>query len=352
MSLVANLARPEILALKAYESARSLISSGEASVYLDANESPYNEGGLNRYPEPQPKELVARFCELYGVDAGNLVIGRGSDEAIDLLVRAFCRPSQDSILICPPTYGVYEISAQIQGAQVVRVPLSFGRADPELDEAGIHTALARGSVKIVFLCSPNNPTGTALDPLALSRICEMAQGRALVVVDEAYAEFSRRESMIGRMARFENLVILRTLSKAWGLAAVRCGVAIGSPELISLLHKVRAPYPLPLPAVQAALAATGPQARAELKTRLQAMQESKRALISRLRELPQVREILDSDANFLLVRFDDAAQIMKAARDAGIILRDRSREPGLQNCVRITLGTPAENQSVLEALAP
>lgn len=351
LSKVTNLARPEILALKAYESARSLVSSQSASVYLDANESPYGE--FNRYPEPQPKELVERLCGLCGVTADQMVIGRGSDEAIDLLVRTFCRPGQDSILICPPTYGVYEIAAQIQGARITRVPLSFEKQSFKLDEAGIEAAMGEpgANIKIVFLCSPNNPTGTAFDPEALGRICEAALGKAIVVVDEAYAEFSERRSMIGSLSRFANLVVLRTLSKAWALAAARCGVSLASPELTALLHKVRAPYPLSLPAVQAVLAATDRAAQDGLKTRVSLISDSRRKLISRLVELPGVVEIFESSANFILVRFKDSAAVMSASRAAGIILRDRSKEAGLAGCVRITLGSETENQALLEALA-
>ena len=280
------------------------------------------------------------------------MIGRGSDEAIDLLVRAFCRAGQDSILICPPTYGVYEISAQIQGARVLKVPLRFEKSGPVLDESAIQQALtgAGASVKIIFLCSPNNPTGTAFDAAVLSRICESAQGKALVVVDEAYAEFSGFPGMVGQLSRFPNLVVLRTLSKAWALAAARCGVALGSPELIGLLHKVRAPYPLPLPAVRAVLAATDLKARVRLEDHVRAMTEARQGMAARLRGLSAVTEIFDSSANFLLVRFKDAARVMSVSREAGIILRDRGKEPGLAGCVRITLGSEAENSRLLAVL--
>jgi histidinol-phosphate aminotransferase len=354
MSLT-RLARPEILALKAYESARSLVSSeAEAQgprIYLDANESPFGEDRINRYPEPQPRELVERMESLYGVSGRQLVIGRGSDEAIDLLVRTFCRPGADGILICPPTYGVYEIAAQIQGARVERVPLRFDAQGPVLDEEGIASKLADPTIKLVFLCSPNNPTGTAFDPAALERVSRLAGERALVVVDEAYAEFSDRESMIGRLRSLPNLVVLRTLSKAWGLAGARCGVAIAAPELIALLHKVRAPYPLPLPAVRTVLAATDADARERLAANVSRIRAARSNLAARLRELRGAREILESQANFVLVRFERSEPVMARAREAGIILRDRTREPGLEGCVRITLGSDSENDAVLRALA-
>ncbi len=289
---------------------------------------------------------------MYGVDERSLIIGRGSDEAIDLLVRTFCRSGQDSILICPPTYGVYEVAAQIQGASVVRVPLVQSQGGFALNEQKIRDVVSaeQPRTKLVFICSPNNPTGTALDRSAIARVCEVAEGRAIVVVDEAYAEFSSEKSMLSELARFENLVVLRTLSKAWALAGARCGVAIGSPSVVSLLHKVRAPYPLATPTIRVVLDATDPDQRASLRERVRALNEAKQQLAARLRSMSGVHEVFSSQANFLLVRFKDSGEVMRATRLAGIILRDRSREPGLVGCVRISIGTEEENDALLRVL--
>ncbi len=347
MSGVLDLARPELLALRPYASARSLVKSDGGLIFLDANESPNDASTgpiLNRYPEPQPRALLLRFSTLYETPAENLLVGRGSDEAIDLIVRTFCRAGQDAILVCPPTYGVYEVSAHIQGASVVRAPLAREPDSFALDETAIAAALDR--VKIVFLCSPNNPTGTAFDLGAIVRICERAAGRALVVVDEAYAEFAERPSATELLDRFPHLVVLRTLSKAWALAGARCGVALGSPEVIALLHKVRAPYPLATPAVDAALAATTTSGARALEARVRALRRERERVASALRELGA--HVFSSEANFVLARFRDAAAVMEATARRGIIVRDRGAD--VEGCIRVSIGAAAENDAFLGAV--
>lgn len=358
--LLGTLARPEIVALKAYASARSLVDVASDLTFLDANESPVAAGAhaLNRYPEPQPPALRQRFADLYGVRADQLLIGRGSDEAIDVLVRAFCRAERDAILICPPTYGVYALAAQLQGAHTLAVPL---QADGALDETAVLAALdahaaepSAPRVKLLFVCSPNNPTGTLYPFAQLRRICRAAAGRCLVVVDEAYAEFSAAPSMATVLAEHPHLVVLRTLSKAWALAGARCGVALAAPEIIALLQKVRAPYPLSAPAIAAIADGSGERARSAMLARVQWMNRLREELRAGLALLPSVREVFASSANFLLVRFADpatAAAAMAATRSAGIIVRDRGGEPGLAGCVRISIGTEQQNQRLLEVLA-
>ncbi len=289
MKELLSLARPEILKLKPYVSARSLITHGR--IFLDANESPSEASSdettsgknsnnettngippsfskpLNRYPEPQPRALSERFSELYSVSPSQLLICRGSDEAIDLLVRAFCESGKDEVLICPPTYGMYEVSAKIQGARVIHVPLLFqpspsGRGfEVKLDEAAIvETAVkADADIKLVFICNPNNPTGTSFDRNSLKRICKATFGRCLVILDEAYVEFDSDGSMINELEEYPNLVILRTLSKAWALAGARCGVAIANESVIQLLQKIRPPYPLSTPTIRAVLETIRPK---------------------------------------------------------------------------------------------
>jgi histidinol-phosphate aminotransferase len=350
----ATLARRAIQELKAYESARSLTTEG--SVFLDANEAPSSPlddfSNLNRYPEPQPKVLVQKLSELYHVPVSQLMVGRGSDEAIDLLLRVFCESGKDKILICPPTYGMYEISAKIQGVETLKIPMIFKenleskRTLPVLDEERILNAINSG-VKIVFICSPNNPTATPFAPELLIRICQAAVDKSIVVVDEAYAEFSEVKSMTSMIDTFPNLVVLRTLSKAWAIAGARCGVALAQTPIIQLLHKVRAPYPMSSPAVNTILKSIDPTRQALLHERVKTIQLEREVLISELQRLSSIKSIFPSATNFLLVRTTDAKAVMTMARAQGMILRDRSSEYGLENCVRITLGTNEENQKVI-----
>ena len=320
MSLL-ELARPAVRALKPYVSARSLTLEGR--VFLDANEAPESGlpdiPGLNRYPEPQPGKLLALLAQRHGVGREKIVIGRGSDEAIDLLVRAFCEAGRDSILITPPTYGVYEIAAAIQGAKVARVPLLHGDGW-RLDEAGISRELDNNQyIKLIFLCSPNNPTGTGFDPEVIARIARSAGERALVVVDEAYAEFSRRQSLLERLDSLPNLIVLRTLSKAWAAAGVRCGVAIGAPELIDLLQRIRAPYPLSAPQIERIEQALSPESELRLRERVARVRAERARMAAALLELESVRRVDPSEANFLLIEVAHRERLLQATRARGII---------------------------------
>lgn len=351
------LVRPEILALAPYSSARKESQGGK--VWLDANENPATPHAgtplLNRYPEPQPPELVARLGSLYGAAPANILVTRGSDEGIDLLVRAFCRAGQDAILITPPTYGMYVVAAGIQGAAVRTAPL-VAEKDFAVDPAAvISAALAApsaegaGRVKLVFLCSPNNPTGRNLARADVLQIVDALAGRAVVVVDEAYAEFSLSESLVSALPSRANLVVLRTLSKAFGLAGARVGVTLAAPELIGVLQKILAPYPIPTPVVSAALAALTPDAIAAARRSAADLVAGRERLAAALLRLPYVRKVWPSDANFLLVAVTDSARIMQLARAAGLIIRDRSKD--VPNTVRITIGSRAENDFALETLA-
>lgn len=343
------LVRPEILALAPYSSARKESQGGK--VWLDANENPATPHAgaplLNRYPEPQPPELVARLASLYGAAPANILVTRGSDEGIDLLVRAFCRAGQDAILITPPTYGMYVVAAGIQGADVRTAPL-VAEKDFAVDPAAVIGAAGPG-VKLVFLCSPNNPTGRNLARADVLQIVDSLAGRAVVVVDEAYAEFSLSESLVSALPSRANLVVLRTLSKAFGLAGARVGVTLASPELIGVLQKILAPYPIPTPVVSAALAALTPDAIAAARRSATDLVAGRERLAAALLRLPYVRKVWPSDANFLLVAVTDSARIMQLARAAGLIIRDRSKD--VPNTVRITIGSPAEIDFALEVLA-
>lgn len=352
MSVLA-LARPELLSLKPYSSAR--MEAGRAAVMLNANESPYapfeqDALGLNRYPDPQPAALLAALANDYGVSPSQLFVGRGSDEAIDLLVRAFCRAGEDAVLISPPTFGMYAVAAGVQGARVVAVPLDPAR-DFALDvDAILQTELER-PVKLVFVCAPNNPTGGDV-PLAQVRDLALAlQDRALVVVDEAYVEFAGRASATTLLDAHPNLAVLRTLSKAYGLAGARLGCLIASPEIIGLIRRIMAPYPLPTPCVAAALSAFTDPARATRAAHLAQAKAERQRLANALQAHPAVQHVWPSAANFLVFRVADARATWQALLDRGVIVRDVSHYLGLTGCLRVSVGTPAENDRFLSGLS-
>jgi histidinol-phosphate aminotransferase len=346
-----SLARPTVRALKAYQSARSSVA--HAPILLDANESPWTplaeHPQLNRYPSPQPSELRARLADLYGVPGERLVIGRGTDDVIDWLLRGFCEARMDGVVTCPPTYGVYSVYAELQGARVTAVPL--GPAPTFALDVRAVLAAVQPTDKLVFVCSPNNPTGGLVPEEDVLALCAALRGRALVVLDEAYAEFASRPGLVRSAGEVENLVVLRTLSKAFGLAGARCGVGVAHPEVTALLHKVRPPYPLPGPAVEVVLAALGDEGQARSRERVAAVVRERARLGAALSRVGRVREVYPSEANFLLARVDDSTAVVRACRDAGIIVRDRSTEAGLAGCVRITVGTPEEDDRLLAVLA-
>lgn len=348
-SFVESLARPAILKLAAYKSARSLATKGE--IFLDANESPWlpYDGApkrVNRYPEPQPGKLVTALSALYGVRPETILAGRGADDAIDTLVRTFCEAERDGILILPPTYGMYEVAAGIQGARIEKIPVD-ARNEFRVD-ADTVIAAWRPGLKLVFLCSPNNPTGNVIPAPTVEAICRGLLGRAIVVLDEAYVEFADVASMASRLEDLPNLVVLRTLSKAWALAGARCGVALGNPALIALLQKVRAPYPLSSPATEVVLQALAEPGIA--RERIARTKAERERLARALAELPAIDRVFPSEANFLLFRATEPAKLLEASRAAGIVLRDRGHEAGLAGCIRVSVGTEAENDRLLEVL--
>jgi len=351
MSWVTELARPEIAALKPYEHA----SWEPALERLHANELPWRAfeddtaAGLNRYPEPQPRELVRCLADLYGVTPAQLLVGRGSDEGIDLIVRALCRAGRDSVLICPPTFGMYSVAARIQGADVVSVPLVRGKEDFALDES---TLLDRCTpdTKIVFLCSPNNPTGNLLCGEGILRIAAALRGRSAVVVDEAYIEFSDSRCLSGHLARLPNLVILRTLSKAHGLAGARCGALIADPELISLLRRIIPPYAIAQPTVEAVLRQLAPAQTAISREHITLIRSERARVSAALASMSNVSRVWPSDANFVLAEFAEPDAALSAARGARLLVRDVRGHPGLRACLRITIGSVEQNDRLLEAL--
>ena len=345
------LARPDILALQAYEHALW----DPALERLHANELPWrasgdNSGaGLNRYPEPQPRRLVERLASLYGVAPEQTLVGRGSDEGIDLVVRAFCRAGQDAVLITPPTFGMYAVAARIQGASVRSVPLDPARGFA-LDADAV-LAACDASVRVVFLCSPNNPTGNLLDAERMSGLARALEGRAVLVVDEAYGEFADSPGMAPRLAAHPNLVVLRTLSKAHGLAGARCGTLLAAPEIIALLRKLIPPYAITQLTVEAVLQFLEPPALAVMRERIALLRRERERLYQALQTTRGVTRIWRSDANFILASFADADGALQRSIDARLLVRDVRRQPGLGNALRITIGTPGQNDRLLQALA-
>jgi histidinol-phosphate aminotransferase len=350
MSWISDIARPEIVALKPYEHA-----SWEPPLErLHANELPWRatgdqtEAGLNRYPEPQPRELVTRLAQLYGATPDQVLVGRGSDEAIDLLVRSFCRAGQDAVLVCPPTFGMYAVAARIQGADVVTVPLRINSGF-SLDVEEI-LAQCSPSVKLVFLCSPNNPTGNRVSEADILRIAERVEGRALVVVDEAYIEFAAAESLIRRIKDLPQLAVMRTLSKAHGLAGARCGTLIANPEIITLLRKVIPPYAITQLTVEAVLKLLEPAQIAIMHSRITEIRSERARVSQAVSQLPGTRHVWPSDANFFLAEVDDPDRALRSARAANLLIREVRAQVGLPRSVRISIGTPAQNDRLIEAL--
>jgi histidinol-phosphate aminotransferase len=350
MSDPLKLARPEILALKAYEHA----AWDPSLERLHANEAPWaplpegEAAGLNRYPEPQPRRLVERIAALYGVAPDRVLLGRGSDEAIDLLMRGFCAAGRDAIVVCPPTFGMYAVAARIQGAAVIEVPLRRDQGFA-LDVPGVIAALD-GGTKLVFLCTPNNPTGNLLADDALRAVLDAASGRALVVVDEAYMEFAAREGYSAWIDRYPHLVVLRTLSKAHGLAGARLGTLIALPPVVTLLRKVIPPYALAQPAVDAVLRALEPAALAVTRERVAGIVAERERVAAALPRGRGVRRIWPGAGNFLLVEFDDAGAALAAIAGVGLLVRDFRGKAGLGDALRITVGSPEQNDRLLRSL--
>jgi histidinol-phosphate aminotransferase len=345
---VLDLARPDILQLQPYQHA----AWDPSLERLHANEMPWRaqgdntRAGLNRYPEPQPKALVGRMAELYGIPSRQLLVGRGSDEAIDLLARAFCRAGVDKVIITPPTFGFYKVAARIQGADVIEVPLlreGFRLDTPAVIEAGRRA-------KLVFLCSPNNPTGNLLDEDDVLRVCRELERSSLVVLDEAYVEFSGQASLAGRLAEFPNLVLLRTLSKAYALAGARLGALLAGEDVVALLKRIIPPYAIPASTVEDVLALTEAPQRASAAARIRTLLEERTLMRERLERSTNVVRVHPSDANFLLVECRDAQGFLAAGQSAGLIVRDFSTAPGLANCLRISIGTPEQNRRLLAAV--
>lgn len=347
------LVRDDLRGFAGYRSART--DKVEGRVWLNANESAWanpadGDGSARRYPQPQPDALRQALSTLYGCTPAQVLAGRGSDELIDLLVRALCRPGGDAIVITPPTFGMYAVCARLHGTAVVDVPLLESDEGFRCDFAAVEQAVRESRARLVFLCSPGNPSGTALPLAAIAALARALDGQALVVVDEAYQEYAEGPSAISLLDTLCNVAVLRTLSKAHALAAARIGAVVADPALIDVLQRCQAPYPLPQPSVDLACRALAADACAATAKRVAITRAERERLASALSGMPGVRRVYPSSANFLLVRFDDPDAAYARLLAAGIVVRDMRHAPGLADALRISLGSPEQNDAVLAAL--
>ena len=338
---VLKLARPNILGLEAYSTARDDCGSNQPEIFLDANENPYNNG-INRYPDPHQKALKAKVAEIKGISADSLFIGNGSDEAIDLVYRVFCVPGASNAVSIAPSYGMYEVAAAMNDIEFRKVQL---RPDFSMDTEAMLSA-ADSKTRLMFICSPNNPTGNSFPVEQIEDILERFGG--VVVLDEAYIDFSVRPSLTSLVKRYPNLIVLQTLSKAWGMAGLRIGLAIADPAVIALMSKVKYPYNINVVAQKMALMKLDEAAKDKAVAEIVGQRFR---LEKELRKCPEVKGIYSSDANFLLVRFDNPDEVYGRLLAGGVIVRNRSKVPGCEGCLRITVGTPAENDRLLRLLA-
>lgn len=353
MSNIIKLARKTVQALTPYLSARRI--GGRGDVWLNANEAPdcsdyqLDSSHLNRYPEFQPPQIINAYAAYAKLNTDQILTTRGADESIEVLIRTFCEAEQDSILICPPTYGMYAISAETCGVGVEQVAL---QDNFDVDYEAVEQAVlgSEGHIKIVFLCAPNNPTGNMLDQQKLAKLLTATEGKALIVADEAYIEFCPEFTQTNLIENHENLVITRTLSKAFALASIRCGFTLAQASVIEMMSKVIAPYPVPGPVAQIAAQALSEQGLEVMRDRVVVLNNNRQVLANSIRELDCVTEVFPTTGNFLLVRFKDSAQVFKAFADDGIIMRDFANKPRLENCIRITIGTSEELNRTLNTL--
>ena len=339
-----NLVRENIKKLTPYSSARDEFK-GDAKIYLDANENSYGSPltkWYNRYPDPLQWELKKKIGTIKNIAPENILLGNGSDECIDLLIRAFCEPGKDNIVICPPTYGMYEVYAAINGVDVIKIPLT---PDFQLNMDALQEEVD-AATKILFFCSPNNPTGNSLNRQDLETILAAFDG--LVVIDEAYINFSRQRSFAAELAEYPNLVILQTFSKAWGLAALRLGMTLASPEIIDLLNKIKPPYNINAATQELALKAL--DQLEDVNAMITNIVDEREVLAKALSNLPIVQQVYESDANFLLVKVTNANSIYNFLKEKGTIVRNRSNVILCDNCLRITVGTESENRELLKQL--
>ncbi|URJ32441.1 histidinol-phosphate transaminase [Blochmannia endosymbiont of Camponotus sp.] len=346
---VRYLARNNILTLKPYQSARKFTHSG--NIWLNANEFPiapdyqFRHRKIHRYPTCQPHEVINNYAYYAGVQSDQILVSRGADESIELLMKVFCNPGKDVIIFCPPTYGMYKTTAEILGINYRIIPK---KKNWQLDLASIESQL--NNVKLIYICNPNNPTGNIIHLNSLKKLLKIIQNRALLVTDEAYIDFCPDASLVRWLSMYPHLVILRTLSKAFALAGLRCGFTLANPEIIKLLAKVIAPYPLSTPVIDIAEQALTPASIQYTQNRIATINTNRHILITGLKQCSCVQKVFNSNANYVLVKFNPKYQVFKTLLHQGIVLRDQSNQPGLVNCLRITVGTYNECKHVISVL--
>lgn len=337
-----KLIRPAIKAMKSYSSARDEFESqDEDLVFLDANENPF-PNGLNRYPDPQQMQLKNKLAALKGLRPSQILCGNGSDEVLDLIFRAFCEPNKDAIITLTPTYGMYAVLANLNGIQQQCVSLT---ADFQIDVPAVLNAI-RPNSKLLFICSPNNPSGNVMSRTAIKEILKAFKG--LVVIDEAYIDFTDTQSWLDHLSEYPNLVVTQTLSKAYGLAGIRLGICYASEEIIAVLNKIKPPYNINSLTQKAAISAISQ--RENTKQQLKTILDQRTELIKEFKKIAWIEKLHPTDANFILIRVDNANLRYEQLKNKGIIVRNRTREDGCTNCLRITVGTAEENKRLINTL--
>lgn len=334
--------RPELLAAKEYSYARP-----NDTLWLDCNESPW-DSAVNRYPQPPSEKLLSTLCAYYKVDNTQLLLTRGSDEGIDLLLRLLCRPYQDNIIISSPTFGMYAVYAKLQGAEIIDIPL-IQEQNFKLNLQGILDALTPNT-KIIFLCSPNNPTGSLISIEEMSKLCAAVERQTLVVVDEAYLEFAKQKSMSTLLNKYSNLVVLRTLSKALGMAGLRMGVVISSAAIINCLKTILSPYLFPSLVLEYAESVVTTSKLAMVYDEVDYILRERDALKQRLQSFSMVKKIWESHANSLFIQFEDAERIYECCKKNKVLVRSFAQHPPLKNCLRVSVGLAEQNQKFLDIL--
>ena len=339
---IQNLIRPTIKALKPYSSARDEFQGNSNDmVFLDANENPF-ENGVNRYPDPQQRSVKSLLSEIKNCPQKNILLGNGSDEVLDLIFRAFCEPNQDNIITLPPTYGMYSVLANINAIAIKSVELD-AVFQPKVDEI---LQVSNSNSKLLFLCSPNNPTGNSFEAKSIERLINNFKG--IVVIDEAYIDFSNEESWVSRLDEFPNLIVTQTLSKAYGMAGIRLGICFASEEIISVLNRIKPPYNVNELTQQKAMLQLKDYDLT--KQQVQSILKEREALITNLQTVSFISKIYPTDANFVLAKVDDATKRYNQLLEKGIVIRNRTTQPGCENCLRFTVGTTEENSLLVDSL--
>jgi histidinol-phosphate aminotransferase len=339
---IRNLVRENIKNIQPYSSARDEFTESTSDMlFLDANENPF-DNGVNRYPDPQQQAVKEKLSAIKNIAAENILLGNGSDEVLDLIFRAFCEPNKDNIIILPPTYGMYKVLANINAIKVKEVQLTKG-FQPKTQTILL---AANQKSKILFLCSPNNPTGNSFSRVQVEKLVKQFKG--IVVIDEAYIDFSEQESWMNRLEEFPNLIITQTLSKAYGMAGIRLGVCYASKEVINVLNSIKPPYNVNELTQKKALERLSKMD--EIQNEILQIKNQKEILLKELKEIGFVEQVFPSDANFLLIKVDNATERYQQLIEKGIVVRNRTNQPLCENCLRISIGTVEENKQLIEVL--